>query len=79
MCRVGQNHTYTVYKRYFWQGNHQIYDIRSYTVYIYGSGKGWLLSVRAGYWSVKAGLGFGLELGVRGQIIQRPSAMSETN
>jgi hypothetical protein len=26
MCRVGQNHIYTVYIRYFWQGNHQIYD-----------------------------------------------------
>jgi len=25
MCRVGQNHIYTVYIRYFWQGNHQIY------------------------------------------------------
>jgi len=25
-CRVGQNHTYTVHTRYFWQGNHQIYD-----------------------------------------------------
>jgi hypothetical protein len=24
-CRVGQNHTYTVYTWYFWQGNHQIY------------------------------------------------------
>ena len=24
-CRVGQNHIYTVYIRYFWQGNHQIY------------------------------------------------------
>ena len=23
-CRDGQNHVYTVYKRYFWQGNHQI-------------------------------------------------------
>jgi len=23
-CRVGQNHIYTVYIRYFWQGNHQI-------------------------------------------------------
>jgi hypothetical protein len=23
--RVGQNHVYTVYVRYFWQGNHQIY------------------------------------------------------
>jgi len=23
--RVGQNHLYTVYVRYFWQGNHQIY------------------------------------------------------
>jgi hypothetical protein len=23
--RVGQNHTYTVYIRYFWQENHQIY------------------------------------------------------
>jgi hypothetical protein len=33
-CRVGQNHIYTVYKRYFWQGNHQIYgNIRCiYTV-----------------------------------------------
>ena len=25
MIRVGQNHIYTVYVRYFWQGNHQIY------------------------------------------------------
>jgi len=25
MIRVGQNHIYTVYIRYFWQGNHQIY------------------------------------------------------
>ena len=25
MSRVGQNHTYTVYMQYFWQGNHQIY------------------------------------------------------
>jgi hypothetical protein len=25
MCRVGQNHIYTVYIRYFGQGNHQIY------------------------------------------------------
>ena len=25
MCRVGQNHTYTVYIRCFWQKNHQIY------------------------------------------------------
>jgi len=24
-CRVGQNHIYTVYIRYFWQVNHQIY------------------------------------------------------
>jgi len=24
-CRVGQNHIYTVYIRYFWLGNHQIY------------------------------------------------------
>ena len=24
-CRVGQNHIYTVYIRYFWQGNRQIY------------------------------------------------------
>jgi len=23
--RVGQNHIYTVYIRYFWQRNHQIY------------------------------------------------------
>jgi hypothetical protein len=34
MFRVGQNHIYTVYPRYFWQGDHQIYGhIRSvYTV-----------------------------------------------
>jgi hypothetical protein len=25
MCSVGQNHIYTVYIRYFWQENHQIY------------------------------------------------------
>jgi len=25
VIRVGQNHIYTVYTRYFWQGNHQIY------------------------------------------------------
>ena len=25
MSRVGQNHKYTVYIRYFWLGNHQIY------------------------------------------------------
>ena len=25
VCRVNQNHTYTVYIRYFWQGHHQIY------------------------------------------------------
>jgi hypothetical protein len=25
--RVGQNHVYTVYIRYFWQGNHQIYGV----------------------------------------------------
>ena len=25
VSRVGQNHTYTVYIRYFWQGSHQIY------------------------------------------------------
>ena len=34
MFRVGQNHIYTVYIRYFWQGNHKMYGrIRStYTV-----------------------------------------------
>jgi hypothetical protein len=25
ISRVGQNHIYTVFVRYFWQGNHQIY------------------------------------------------------
>ena len=39
ICRVGQNHIYTVYIRYFWQGNHQIYGHMSYTVCIYGSGQ----------------------------------------
>ena len=33
ICRVGQNHIYTVYIRYYWQEN------RSYTVNIYGSGQ----------------------------------------
>jgi len=34
MCRVGQDHRYTVCIRYFWQGNHHIYGvyIRIYTV-----------------------------------------------
>ena len=34
MCRIGQNHVYTVYIRYFWLGNHQIYGvyIRIFTV-----------------------------------------------
>jgi hypothetical protein len=27
MCRVGQNHKYTVCIRYFWQGNHHIYTV----------------------------------------------------
>jgi hypothetical protein len=27
ISRVGQNHIYTVYIRYFWQGDHQIYGI----------------------------------------------------
>jgi len=25
ICRVGQSHIHAVYKRYFWQGYHQIY------------------------------------------------------
>jgi len=25
IARVGQNHIYAVYIRYFWHGNHQIY------------------------------------------------------
>jgi len=33
MLRVGQNHIYTVYIRYFWLGNHQIYGVYIY-VYI---------------------------------------------
>ena len=34
MSRVGQNHMYTVYIRYFWLGNHQTHGvyIRIYTV-----------------------------------------------
>jgi hypothetical protein len=33
--RVGQNHIYTVYIRYFWKGKYEIYGhIRSYGVYI---------------------------------------------
>jgi len=36
MCRVGQIHIYTVYTRYFWQGNHQIcgHIRRIYTVIV---------------------------------------------
>jgi hypothetical protein len=35
ICRVGQNHIYTVYIRYFWQGNHQIYGhIRCIYIFI---------------------------------------------
>ena len=33
LTRVGQNHIYTVYIRYFWQ------EITKYTVYVYGSGQ----------------------------------------
>ena len=36
MCRVGQNHMYTVCIRYFWQKSP---NIRSCKVYIYGSGQ----------------------------------------
>ena len=39
---VGQNHICTVYIRYFWQGNHQIYGhIRCviYALFMYGSGQ----------------------------------------
>jgi hypothetical protein len=36
IIRVGQNHMYTVYKRYFWQGNCQMYGhiwcVYTYTV-----------------------------------------------
>ena len=34
ISRVGQNHIYTVYIRYFWLGNHQMYGHirRTYTV-----------------------------------------------
>jgi len=35
VCRVGQNHIYTVYLRYVWLGNHKytvIYSVYTYTV-----------------------------------------------
>ena len=35
ISRVGQNHMYTVSMRHIRQGN---YQVRSYTVYMYGSG-----------------------------------------
>jgi hypothetical protein len=43
MSRVGQNHIYTVFIRYFWQGNHQIYGhIRCiYTVLANPNDEGW--------------------------------------
>ena len=37
ICRVGQNHIYMVYIRYFFAGI--LPNIRSYTMYIYGSGQ----------------------------------------
>jgi len=39
MCRVGQNHIDTVYIRHFWQVTKYTTNIRSYTVYIHGSGQ----------------------------------------
>jgi len=38
ICRVGQDHIYTVYIRYFWQGNHQIYG-HARCIPVYGSGQ----------------------------------------
>jgi hypothetical protein len=37
--RWPEPYIYTLYIRYFWQGNHHISYIRSYTVYTYGSGQ----------------------------------------
>jgi len=34
--RVGQNHIYAVYIRYFWQGNHQIYRLKLFIIILYG-------------------------------------------
>ena len=42
ICRVGQNHIYTVYTRYSWFGIHQIYGVNKHIyiyIYIYGSGQ----------------------------------------
>ena len=39
MCKVGQDHIYTVYIRYFWQGNHQLYGLVRCIYTIYGSGQ----------------------------------------
>ena len=59
MRRVGPNHIYTVYIRYFWLGNHQIYgvyipkytvlanSIYTYEVYVYVSGQPQLCSLMA--------------------------------
>jgi hypothetical protein len=56
MSRVGQNHTYTVHVRYFWQGNHQIHGhIRCiYTVLANPS-----VRLRLGIIRVKIRAGFG--------------------
>jgi hypothetical protein len=39
MCRVGQNHIYTVYVRHIWQGSPQIYGHTRCIYTIYGSGQ----------------------------------------
>jgi hypothetical protein len=39
ICRVGQNHIYAVYVQYVWQKKP---NIRSYTVYMHGSGQPWV-------------------------------------
>jgi len=51
--KVGQNHIYTVRIWQFWQGNHP--NIRSYKVYIHGSGHSYthLLLPRSSTWSLK--------------------------
>jgi hypothetical protein len=44
LCRVGQNHIFTVYVQYFWLGNYH-FTVYIYT-YIYGSGQPYICALR---------------------------------
>jgi hypothetical protein len=47
ICRAGQNHTYTVDIRHFWQGNRQIYG--HVKGYLYDSGRPYAFGLGGAY------------------------------